>query len=97
MFNPLIVLRNPEANEYPYDDEYEDFKENPRWLVCSFDEFWYNGIVVTFLKYYAFISDDMKSYDTINKKNILGSPDYYVSSHLKIIPNEITEKKARVE
>lgn len=95
--NPLVLLRNPDADYYPYDEEYSDFNINPQWLICNFEQFRYNGIIVTGLKYYAYINDNKKSYDSINKKNILVSSDPYLNNKLRIIPDDITENEARLE
>lgn len=95
MLNPYVLLRNPGADDYPFDSEYLDFKKNPRWLVCQFKEFWFNGIIVTYKRYFSFFSDDKTQFDMINKKNILLSNKDFFRSKIKILPSEIEHDLAQ--
>lgn len=55
-----VLLRNPEAHEYPHSNKIKDFDKYPAWLVCGFTETYHSGLKFLISSHFAYIDEDGK-------------------------------------
>lgn len=58
-----VLLRDPDAKEYPYKDEVEDFDKRPRWRVYLFIGHYHSGLVFLIRTHFAYIDGDRLKWD----------------------------------
>lgn len=58
-----LLLRSPDAAEYPYISDLANFKKNPLWIVWPYRGMSYKGLKFCVQRYFAYLSDDGKSWD----------------------------------
>jgi hypothetical protein len=58
-----LLLRSPDATKYPQMDDLADFKKSPLWMVWPYSGMSYKGLKFCVQRYYAYLSDDGKSWD----------------------------------
>lgn len=57
-FGYPILLRDPEAHEYPYSDKIKDFDKHPTWLICSFNGYYHSGLKFLIKSHDAYINEE---------------------------------------
>lgn len=62
--NELVLLRDPDALEYPYSDEIKDFDKHPTWRVCDFIGHYHSGLKFICRTHYAYIDDEGIKWDS---------------------------------
>lgn len=62
-FHASLLLRSPDATEYPYTGDLADFKKNPLWKVWAYQGMSHEGLQFCVQRYFAYLSDDGKSWD----------------------------------
>lgn len=62
-FNKLVLIRDLNDTKYPYENEYNDFKEKPRWK--EYIAYGYHPLGVWFHnhKYFAYVDTEKKEWD----------------------------------
>ncbi|WP_321786398.1 restriction endonuclease [Burkholderia pyrrocinia] len=58
-----ILLRSPDATEYPYTGDLANFEKNPLWMVWQYRGMLHNGLRFCVRRHFAYLSDDGKSWD----------------------------------
>lgn len=58
-----LLLRSPDASEYPYTGDLDDFRKNPLWMVWPYRGMSHDGLKFCVQRYFAYLSDDGKSWD----------------------------------
>jgi hypothetical protein len=58
-----LLLRSPDATEYPHMGDLADFKKNPLWMVWPYRGMSHEGLKFCVQRYFAYLSDDGKSWD----------------------------------
>ncbi len=58
-----LLLRSPDATEYPYTGDLVEFRKNPRWMVWPYRGMSHEGIKFCVQRYFAYLSDDGESWD----------------------------------
>ena len=58
-----LLLRSPDARDYPYTGDLADFKKNPLWMVWPYWGMSHEGLKFCVQHYFAYLSDDGKSWD----------------------------------
>lgn len=58
-----LLLRSPEAVQYPYTGDLVDFKKNPLWMVRPYRGMGHEGLKFCVERYFAYLSDDGESWD----------------------------------
>jgi len=58
-----LLLRSPDAINYPYTGDLADFKNNPLWMVWPYRGMSHQGLQFCVQRYFAYLSDDGKSWD----------------------------------
>jgi hypothetical protein len=58
-----VLLRDPEASEYPYKDEIKDFDEHPKWRVYDFMGHYHSGLEFMIRSHLAYIDDEGVKWD----------------------------------
>lgn len=58
-----ILLRSPDATEYPDMENLADFKSNPLWMVLPYRGTSYKGLKFCVQRFFAYLSSDGKSWD----------------------------------
>jgi hypothetical protein len=58
-----LLLRSPDATEYPDPGGLADFKKNPLWVVWPYRGMSHDGLKFCVERYFAYLSDDGKSWD----------------------------------
>lgn len=58
-----LLLRSPNATEYPYTGDLADFKKNPLWMVWPYRGMSHDGLKFCVQRYFAYLSDDGDSWD----------------------------------
>lgn len=58
-----LLLRSPDATNYPHADGLADFKKNPSWAVWAYRGMSHEGLQFCVERYAAYLSDDGKSWD----------------------------------
>jgi hypothetical protein len=58
-----LLLRDPEAKEYPYSEQVSDFKKNPKWIVRNFSGIAHDGLKFTLKRFYAYLDDNGEKWD----------------------------------
>lgn len=61
--NAPLLLRSPDASEYPYVSDLAAFKKDPRWVVWSYRGMSHEGLKFCVERTFAYLSDDGKSWD----------------------------------
>ena len=61
--NASLLLRSPDATEYPHVDELLEFKKSPRWMVWPYRGMSHEGLQFCIERYFAYLDDDGKSWD----------------------------------
>jgi hypothetical protein len=61
--NVSLLLRSPDATEYPYINDLADFRKNPLWTVLPYRGMSHEGLKFCVERYFAYLSDDGKSWD----------------------------------
>lgn len=58
-----LLLRSPEASNYPKTGNLADFRESPLWMVWPNRGMSHDGLKFCVQRYFAYLSDDGKSWD----------------------------------
>jgi hypothetical protein len=58
-----ILLRSPDATEYPNPGDLADFRKTPLWMVSSYRGMSHDGLKFCVKRYFAYLSDDGESWD----------------------------------
>lgn len=58
-----LLLRSPDAAEYPHTGDLANFKKNPLWMVWPYRGMLHDGLTFCVQRYFAYLSDDGKSWD----------------------------------
>lgn len=59
----FLLLRSPDTTGYPYTGDLADFKKNPLWMVRQYRGVSHEGLKFCVERYFAYLSDDGKSWD----------------------------------
>jgi len=70
-FEKTFLLRNISAEEYPYKEDYKDFKEKPQWEEISVTALHPLGLMIRSKKSYAYIDTLKKEFDFIRDINLV--------------------------
>jgi len=58
-----LLLRSPNASMYPDAGDLADFKKNPLWMIWPYRGMSYDGLKFCVQRFFAYLSDDGKSWD----------------------------------
>lgn len=58
-----LLLRSPDATQYPDAGDLADFKKNPLWMAWPYQGMSHAGLQFCVQRYFAYVSDDGKSWD----------------------------------
>jgi hypothetical protein len=58
-----LLLRSPNATEYPYTGDIADFKKKPSWMVWPYRGMSHDGLKFCVQRNFAYLSDDGQSWD----------------------------------
>lgn len=58
-----LLLRSPDATEYPDAGDLADFKKNPPWMVWAYQGMSHEGLQFCVQRFFAYLADDGKSWD----------------------------------
>ncbi|KVO60060.1 hypothetical protein WJ78_25650 [Burkholderia ubonensis] len=58
-----LLLRSPNATEYPYTGDLANFEKNPLWMVWQYRGMSHDGLQFCVRRHFAYLSDDGKSWD----------------------------------
>lgn len=58
-----LLLRSPDAIDYPYTDDLAEFSRRPGWMVLPYRGMSYDGLKFCVKRYFAYLSNDGKSWD----------------------------------
>jgi hypothetical protein len=58
-----LLLRSPDASEYPHTGDLADFRKSPLWVVLPYRGMSHDGLKFCVQRYFAYLSDDGKSWD----------------------------------
>jgi hypothetical protein len=58
-----LLLRSPDATEYPYTGDLAHFKKSPLWMVWPYRGMSHEGLKFCVQRFFAYLSDDGKSWD----------------------------------
>lgn len=58
-----VLIRDPEADAYPYSGEIKDFEKNRQWLVYRVSEHYYDGIKILTGRFFAYLDENGKNFD----------------------------------
>ncbi|WP_175709139.1 hypothetical protein [Burkholderia ambifaria] len=58
-----ILLRSPNATEYPYTGDLANFEKNPQWMVWQYRGMSHDGLKFCVRRHFAYLSDDGRSWD----------------------------------
>lgn len=58
-----LLLRSPNATEYPYTGDLANFEKNPLWMVWQYRGMSHDGLKFCVRRHFAYLSDDGKSWD----------------------------------
>ncbi|WP_374334404.1 hypothetical protein [Leeia sp.] len=61
--HPSVLLRSPNATEYPHIRDLAEFKSNPQWGVRQYLGMSHAGLEFSLKRYKAYLSDDGQSWD----------------------------------
>lgn len=70
-FHQKILLRDSNDTKYPYQANYIDFKDRPRWREHNFVEYHPLGLIVRMCEHFAYFDTDKKEYDFTEAVNLL--------------------------
>jgi len=59
----LVLLRDPDAHEYPYSGEINDFDARPKWRVYDFIGHYHSGLKFLIRSHFAYIDDEGIKWD----------------------------------
>jgi hypothetical protein len=63
--NGSVLLRSPDAAEYPDAKGIADFDKRPQWLVRRYLGLCHNGLEFLLHRHFAYLADDGKSWDAV--------------------------------
>jgi hypothetical protein len=66
-----VLLRDPDATEYPSKDQIKDFDKNPKWMVCYFAGHYPFGLIFRYREHFAYLADDKRRFDYEKRVNLL--------------------------
>jgi len=69
--NKPVVIRDIIDVHYPFEDEYPDFRERPRWIEQRVVRHHPNGLLIDSQEYYAYVDKEKKEWDYSRHVNIL--------------------------
>ncbi len=58
-----ILLRDPEAEEYPDKTKIQDFDKHPKWVVCEYAGRYHSGLLFMIRKHFAYLDEDKVHWD----------------------------------
>ncbi|MFU5952941.1 restriction endonuclease [Pseudomonas aeruginosa] len=64
-----VLLRSPDALEYPYSGNISGFQKNPLWVVRRYKGMTHAGLQFTLRRHFAYLSDDLASWDAAFVQN----------------------------
>ena len=64
-----LLLRSPDAIDYPCTGKLTDFMKNPLWMVWPYRGMFHDGLKFCVGRYFAVLSDDGKSWDAAMSVN----------------------------
>ena len=70
-FYRSVLLRDSKDTKYPYQGEYKDFQEHPRWREYRAVEYHPLGLIVNIRKHFAYIDTEKKEYDFTEATNLV--------------------------
>lgn len=70
MYTPLLI-RDIDAENYPFKAKYKDFKEKPQWSVRMATHFHPLGLMFELRKYYAYIDTEKKEFDVVDSTDLI--------------------------
>jgi Restriction endonuclease len=71
-----LLLRSPDATEYPYTGDRANFEKNPQWMVWPYRGMSHEGLKFCVKRYFAYLADDGKSWDAAMAVNEARSRTY---------------------
>jgi len=69
-----VLVRDSEDREYPYDERYIDFDDQPRWKELEVKQLDPRGIIVSLREAYAWFDPSNKTYDFAKPYMMLNNP-----------------------
>lgn len=64
-----MLLRTPDAKEYPHSGDVPNFKNEPTWFVRPYDGMGHDGLRFVVRRHFAYLSDDGKEWDAAMRVN----------------------------
>lgn len=61
--NASLLLRSPDALNYPFKGDVQTFKKNPLWMMWQYRGMSHGGLEFCIRRFFAYLSDDGKSWD----------------------------------
>jgi len=58
-----VLLRAPDALDYPYSDLIPDFERKPPWIMASYKRLSHSGLLFTVRRHFAYLNDDRTAWD----------------------------------
>jgi len=62
-----VLLRDINDKAYPYSGDVKDFKKSPPWLLRTFSDYYYDGLVILEKEFYAYSNNETKEWDYYEK------------------------------
>jgi len=89
-----VLLRDIKDTEYPFNDKYVDFKNNPRWLSVIAEQFSANGMWVKYHEYFGYVDNINKEFSYTTEVDLLYAPNMITDEEKRDLNNN---KKENVE
>jgi hypothetical protein len=58
-----VLLRTPDAVDYPYSGEVSDFDRKPPWITANYKKVGHSGLLFTVRRHFAYLNDDRTGWD----------------------------------
>ncbi len=62
-YHQPVLLRSPDAIQYPSCDDIPNFQSRPKWVVQNYIGMYYNGLLFSFRRHFAYLDDEGISWD----------------------------------
>lgn len=58
-----VLLRAPDAADYPYSDQVPDFEQRPPWIIAGYKGLSHSGLLFTVRRHFAYLNEDRTAWD----------------------------------
>lgn len=87
-----VLLRDSKDTKYPYQTDYTDFKDRPRWREYDVVEYHSWGLIVCIREHFAFFDSEMGEYDYTEAVDLI-----YRDGDSKGVKDKQQEKREKIE